>query len=99
MPAETTGPQALKHAWATLLHAFPDLRLTVEGVIAEADKVVGRMTVSGTHLGEYRGIAPTGRPVRYDEIFICRFVDGRVAEVWGVVDVFAQMQQLGAIPA
>ncbi|WP_329416256.1 ester cyclase [Nocardia vinacea] len=47
---------------------------------------------------DYRGLPPTGRSVTYNEIFIVRFVDGRIAEIWGVVDVFAQMQQLGAIP-
>ena len=35
----------------------------------------------------------------YNEIFIFRFVDGRVAETWGVVDVYAQMRQIGVIPA
>jgi len=39
---------------------------------------------------------PTGRPVAYDEMFVARFTDGRIAELWGVVDVFAQLRQLGA---
>jgi hypothetical protein len=41
----------------------------------------------------------TGKSVAYDEIFILRFVDGRIAETWGVVDVFSTMKQIGAIPA
>jgi predicted ester cyclase len=45
------------------------------------------------------GLSPTGNSVTYDEIFIFRFVDGRIAETWGVVDVFSQMRQLGAIAA
>jgi predicted ester cyclase len=45
------------------------------------------------------GLAPTGRSVTYNEIFILRFVDGRIAETWGVVDVLSQLKQLGAIPA
>jgi predicted ester cyclase len=45
------------------------------------------------------GLAPTGKSVSYHEIFIVRFSNGRIAEVWGVVDVFSQMQQLGMIPA
>jgi predicted ester cyclase len=40
---------------------------------------------------------PTGRPVRYDEIFIFRFIDGRIAEIRGVVDVFSQLKQLGRL--
>jgi predicted ester cyclase len=44
------------------------------------------------------GIPPTGKSVTYNEIFIARFVNGRIAETWGVVDVLSQMKQLGAIP-
>jgi steroid delta-isomerase-like uncharacterized protein len=94
-----TGAQALKQVWPVLLRAFPDLQVAVEDVIAEGDKVVCRDTVTGTHQGEYRGLPPTGKSVTYNEIFILRFVNGRIAEIWGVVDVFSQMQQLGAIPA
>jgi steroid delta-isomerase-like uncharacterized protein len=98
LPIDATGAQALKHVWAMLLRVYPDIHLTVEDMIAEGDKVVGRTTVTGTHKGEYMGLAPTGKRVTYNEIFIFRFVDGRVAETWGVVDVYAQMKQLGLIP-
>jgi steroid delta-isomerase-like uncharacterized protein len=97
VPLGATGPQALKHVWAVLLEAFPDLHVTLEDIIAEKDKVVVRQTVTGTHRGEYMGLPPTGKSVRYNEIFIFRFTNGRVAETWGVVDVFSQMKQLGAI--
>jgi predicted ester cyclase len=45
------------------------------------------------------GLPPTGKSVTYNEIFILRFVNGRIAETWGVVDVFSQLKQLGVIPA
>jgi steroid delta-isomerase-like uncharacterized protein len=99
VPNDATGPQALKQVWAVLLRAFPDIHVTVEDVIAEGDKVVGRNTVTGTHQGEYMGLPPTGKSVTYNEIIILRFAGGRIAEIWGVVDVFSQMKQLGAIPA
>jgi steroid delta-isomerase-like uncharacterized protein len=98
-PIDATGAQALKQVWAVLLRAFPDLHVAVEDVIAEGDKVVYRNTVTGTHQGEYRGLPPTGKSVTYNEIFIVRFAGGRIAEIWGVVDVLSQMRQLGAIPA
>jgi predicted ester cyclase len=94
VPSEMTGVQALKQVWVTLLRAFPDIQVTTEDVVAEGDKVVYRNTVTGTHLGEYRGMPPTGRSVTYGEIFIIRFADGLIAEIWGVVDVFAQLKQL-----
>jgi steroid delta-isomerase-like uncharacterized protein len=99
VPIDLTGAKALKLVFTTLQRAYPDLHITVEDLIAEGDKVVNRNTVTGTHRGKYMGIPATGRRVTYDEIFIFRFVDGRVAETWGVVDVLPQMRQLGVVPA
>jgi steroid delta-isomerase-like uncharacterized protein len=96
LPGDATGAEVLKQVWAVLLRAFPDLHLTVEDLIGEEDKVVARIVVTGTHLGEYMGMEPTGKSIAYDEIFIFRFANGRVVETWGVVDVFSQMKQLGA---
>jgi predicted ester cyclase len=99
VPTGATGAQALKQVWPVLLRAFPDLHVTVEDLIEEGDKVACRNTVTGTHQGEYKGLLPSGKSVTYNEIFICRFTGGKIAEIWGVVDVFSQMKQLGAIPA
>jgi steroid delta-isomerase-like uncharacterized protein len=96
---DATGAEALKQVWAMLLRVYPDIHLTVEDLIAEGDKVVGRTTVTGTHRGEFMGVAPTGKSVTYNEIFIFRFANGRVMETWGVVDVYSQMKQIGVIPA
>jgi steroid delta-isomerase-like uncharacterized protein len=97
LPIQSTGAQALKEVWATLLRAYPDIQVTVEDLIAEADKVVCRNVVTATQQGEYMGLPPTGRSVTYNEIFIFRFEGGLIAETWGVVDVLAQLRQLGAI--
>ena len=99
LPIQATGAQALKQVWAMLLRGLPDLHLTVDDLLAEGDKVVSRNTVTGTHQGEYRGLPPTGKSITYNEIFIFRLANGRIVEIWGVVDVFAQMKQLGVIPA
>jgi predicted ester cyclase len=99
LPINSTGPAALKEIFGRLHSAFPDLHIEIKDLIAERDKVVSRNTVSGTHRGEYMGLAPTGRAVTYDEIFIVRFSgEGRIVETWGVVDVATQMRQLGLIP-
>jgi steroid delta-isomerase-like uncharacterized protein len=99
LPIQATGAQLLKEVFATLHRAFPDLHVTIEDLIAEGDKVASRNTVTGTHQGEYMGVPSTGKSVTYNEIFIVRFVNGRFAETWGVVDVLSQMKQLGVIPA
>ncbi len=96
---KATGAQRLKEVFARLHRVYPDLHVTIEDLIEEGDKVVSRNTVTGTHHGEYMGRPPTGKSVTYDEIFIFRFADGRIAETWGVVDVLSQMDQFGAIPA
>jgi steroid delta-isomerase-like uncharacterized protein len=97
LPVQASGAQALNEVFAQLHQAFPDLHVTVEDLIEEGDKVVGRNTVTGTNLGEHMGRPPSGKSVTYNEIFIMRFVEGRIAETWGVVDVFSQLKQLGTI--
>jgi steroid delta-isomerase-like uncharacterized protein len=99
LPIEATGAQALKEVFARLHRVFSDLHVSVEDLIAEGDKVVGRNSVTGTHQGEYMGLPPTGKSVAYNEIFIFRIAGGRIAETWGVVDVFSQMKQLGMVQA
>lgn len=99
-PFEATGTQTLKEmVFARLYRAFPDLHITLDDLIAEGDKVVEKDTVTGTHQGEFNGLPPTGKSVSYSEIFIMRFANGRIAEVWGVVDIISQMRQLGIIQA
>lgn len=83
-----------------LVSAFPDLRLDVQDVIANGDKAVARVRVTGTHQGEFMGIPATGKSATANLIDITRFGDdGLAREHWGVVDMLAMMQQLGVIPA
>lgn len=98
LPLDGSGPEILGQVFAMLRRAYPDLRVTSEELIAEGDKVVSRNVVTGTHQGEYMGIAPTGRSVSYEEIFVMRLADDRIVETWGVVDVLGQLRQLGAAP-
>jgi steroid delta-isomerase-like uncharacterized protein len=98
VPLDVSGAEALKLVFLTLHRAYPDLHITIEDLIAENDKVVDRNSVVGTHRGEYMGVAPSGKRVMYQEIFVFRFANGRIAETWGVVDVLSQLRQIGAIP-
>lgn len=98
LPVDTTGAEAQKQVWAMLLGAFPDLHVEVEDLIAEDDKLVCRNTVTGTHLGEYMGVPPTGRRITWNEIFIFRFTNNHITETHGVVNVATQMRQLGLLP-
>jgi predicted ester cyclase len=81
--------------------AFPDFQIQVVDVIAEDDKVVGYFKCSGTHRGEWRGHAPTGRRFEaIDEIYVFRVEDGKLASAPVVVeDNLTRLRQLGLAPA
>jgi steroid delta-isomerase-like uncharacterized protein len=82
------------------LAAFPDLRMDVEDVVADGDKVVARVAFSGTNRGAFMGMPATGKSVNVQFIDIFLFgADGLVHEHWGVMDALAMMQQLGVVPA
>ena len=100
-PGISTGLSGLagaKQAHTALFTAFPDAHWVVEDLIAEGDKVVVRLTMHGTHQGDFMGIPPTGKEVTVPFIAICRFVGGKEVEHWGVGDMLGWLQQLGAIP-
>jgi steroid delta-isomerase-like uncharacterized protein len=80
------------------LVAFPDLRMEVLYLVASGDKAVARVKATGTQDGEFMGMPPSGRSVEVELIDIMRFDDGLVVEHWGVMDMLAMLQQLGAVP-
>ncbi len=94
-------PNADGHkAWIQIARAgFPDIQLKVEDMIAIGDKVVARMTVTGTQTGEFMGLPPSGKPVSVTAIGISRIADGKSVEYWEVFDALGLMQQIGAIPS
>ena len=94
-PPGREGLAALVTTWRT---AFPDMRETVEDLIAEGDKVVGRFTMRGTHGGEFMGVPPTGQRVTMSGIDIVRVAGGKIAEFWYGEHLLELMQQLGAVP-
>jgi steroid delta-isomerase-like uncharacterized protein len=82
------------------LAGFPDLRMDVEDVVANGDKVVARVRFIASNRGEFMGMPATGKSVDVQLIDIFRFgADGLVHEHWGVLDALAMMQQLGVVPA
>lgn len=83
---------------ASLLAAFPDGRWTIEDQVAEGDKVVTRFSFTGTHQGEFMGIAPTGKRVTTSGMVIDRIVEGKIVEEREEWDALGMMQQLGAVP-
>jgi steroid delta-isomerase-like uncharacterized protein len=97
-PGPLEGLEAWRKFTAPFVEAFPDLRLTVEDILSEGDKVAARVAFHGTHRGEFQGIAPTGKEVAFSSIEVNRVVGGKVEEHWVELDLLGLMQQLGAIP-
>jgi predicted ester cyclase len=79
--------------------AFPDLRYTIENIIADGDMVAERMRFEGTHRGDFQGLPPTGMRVSFTGMQISRMSGGKIVELWGEFDALGMMQQLGAIPS
>ena len=98
-PGLPVGPEGTKQAIATMLEGFADLRITIEDMIAEGDKVVVRFTTHGTQLGTLGGDPPTGEQVADSTIEITRIAGGKSVEDWGLDDRLGMLQQLGLVPA
>ena len=75
--------------------AFPDLKVTVHAQIAEGDFVVTRWTAVGTHLGDFMGNQPTGKPVHIKAIHIHQVIAGRICHLWEEIDLLGLSKQLG----
>ncbi len=78
-------------------NAFPDLRREIEGIRAEGNKVAVRLKVTGTHKGEFHGVAPTSKNVSFVATDILTIIDGKILEEWSTADMMGLMKQIGAI--
>ena len=78
--------------------AFPDLKATVEDIIAEGDKVVARWTIRGNDENGIRDIPATGKKVTVNGVTIKRMAHGKVVEEWALINMLGMLQQIGAIP-
>ena len=90
------GPDAVRRTVTGLRASFPDLRLEIQDIVADGDKVWVRVRGSGTDAGGVAGRPPSGRSIELDVIDILRFRDGRACEHWGVADRLGMLQQVGA---
>ena len=93
-PSGVEGFKRLVREWR---QGFPDMRETVEHMIAEGDKVVGYFRMRGTHEGEFFGIAPTGKRVEMVGADVARIANGKIAELWYAEDLLGLYRQLGAV--
>lgn len=89
------GPRSLYHA---LRAAFPDFHADIHWQAADGDLVTTYKTYHGTHQGEFLGVPPTGRKIRFETVDAMRVRNGKITEHWGVANLYSLMQQLSAPP-
>ncbi|MFB7454169.1 MULTISPECIES: ester cyclase [unclassified Streptomyces] len=97
-PGRTPDKAGARELYRVLREAFPDFRADIHWQAADGDLVTTYKTYHGTHRGEFFGIAPTGKSIRFDTVDAMRVRDGKITEHWGVANLFSLMQQLGALP-
>jgi steroid delta-isomerase-like uncharacterized protein len=98
MPASVRGPAAAREVMRTYLTAFPDLRFTIDAVLASGEVASVRWLAAGTHRGELMGVAPTQRRVETRGCSILEIRNSRVTHQWLYWDTGHLLRQLGALP-
>ena len=94
---EIKGLKEVTNYIQLVLKALPDAQVKVKDIFATEERAALRITVSGTHQGEFLGTASTGKKVELNQINLYRFEEGRIAETWQLMDVAGFMRQIGAL--
>ena len=94
-PETIVSLKANKEFNINLFQGFPDIKQTIKDIVAEADKVVYRSTIAGTHTGEFLGILPTGKSVSINDFTLLRISGDRIVEWWYECNLLEMMKQLG----
>jgi steroid delta-isomerase-like uncharacterized protein len=97
-PDQGPGPDGFKAFFSTMRTAFPDLHIEVEHEVADDDNIAIAYTLTGTHQGEFMGIAPTGNKISVRGMQIARFENGMLVERWGSSDEVGLLSQIGVDP-
>ncbi len=93
------GAKGFKEVITMYKRGFPDLHVEIETMMADGDKVTVLARNTGTHKGEFMGIAPTGKKatVRLSATYTCR--NGKIVDELDIFDSFDLLKQLDAVPA
>lgn len=92
------GPAGVKPIVIAMRRAFPDLRYRIDQLVVSEEAVAARVTLSGTHQGDFFGIAPTGKRFEVTQTNIERFRSGKIVEHFRNTDELSLLRQLGVVP-
>jgi len=94
-PSLTSGLENLKQHISGCRAGFPDLRFTIDDMIAERNEVVLHWTARGSHQGEFLGMAPTNKSAAVTGTSIYRFEKKKIVEQWSDWNLLSLLEQLG----
>jgi len=94
---EVRGPGELKEFVTEYRTAFPDLNVRIDDMLIDGEKVATCFTMSGTHEGDFDGLAPTHKTVEATGVLISRYENGKLVEDWDQFDMLGLLQQLGVV--
>ena len=77
------GREAISAFVTALRGAFPDLRVEIEVLVTEGNRVAWRRTSRGTHQGDFMGIAGSGRELEWQDVIVTRYENDMIVEEWG----------------
>ena len=95
-PVGKSAKQATVAFFGARLAAMADLTVTIEALVADADRVAASFVYRGTQTGPYFGVPPTRKTLRFTSCDIFAVKDGRIVEHWGMGDIAGQIAQLRA---
>jgi predicted ester cyclase len=93
-PGQRKGLEGVKQVVSAFRAAFPDGTVSPRELLADRDKVVARVTMTGTHLGAYYGMEPTGTRITSDGVEVYRFIGGSIVESWSLFGDFVPAVKL-----
>jgi steroid delta-isomerase-like uncharacterized protein len=99
MPGQPEGKDGVRFFVNTMREAFSDIKATVGQSLEDGNLAAAQVTITGKHTGEFMGVPATDKSFEIECIDLIRIEDGKCAEHWGVTDMMALMQQIGAVPA
>ncbi len=94
-PDMPQGPEGVRKFFTEFITGiFSDMRIEIDFLLAEADKVDCHFTVYANHTGDGAGIEPKGNPIRLPAISTFQIADGKLAEAWEIYDSGSMIQQM-----